>query len=166
MGAVSPCRSTFECRRTGVARPLAGGAGPLGAAVRGPLAALAAGGPPGSGGPRRGRHVALDVLLAVLALFLLVGGVLSPCLTADPGAQPRAVVAEALSAADEHPDEAGTAVRAPRTQRAAESSRAVRHAARAGVHPAPAAPPRGVPVPAGERPGAGLLGLSCVVLRC
>lgn len=116
---------------------------------------------------RSRRDAALDALLAVFALLLLVGGVLSPDLMADRGPQPRTVVSEPLSAAgDEHPDEAGTAVRAARAQRAAASARAGRQAARPGLRSAPAAPPRGVPVPAGERPGAALLGLSCVVLRC
>ncbi|MDF9816889.1 hypothetical protein [Streptomyces sp. SPB162] len=116
---------------------------------------------------RSRRDAALDVLLAVVAVFLLVGGTLSPDLMADGDIQPRTVVSEPLSAAgDEHPNEAGATVRAARVPRAAGPSRVVRHAARTGTHPAAAAPRRGVPVPTAERPGTGLLGLSCVVLRC
>ncbi|MFI9100581.1 hypothetical protein ACIGXA_08635 [Streptomyces fildesensis] len=116
---------------------------------------------------RSGRDAALDALLALLTLVLLLGGALSPELIADRGAQPRTAVSEPLSTAgDEYPDEAATTVRAARAQRAAESSRAVRDATRAGIRPAPAMPSCRAPVPGDGRPGAGLLGLSCVVLRC
>ncbi|MCM2423154.1 hypothetical protein [Streptomyces sp. RKAG293] len=116
---------------------------------------------------RSGRDAALGVLLALLTLVLLLGGALSPELMADQGARSTTAVSEPLSTpGDEHPDEAATTVRAARAQRAAESSRAVRDATRGGIRPAPAVLPRRDPVPGDGRPGAGLLGLSCVVLRC